>query len=336
MSRGLRVVHMALAGVIILTCSARSEDLTKFGTSNSAKSVASSTHKDFGSVPRGIVCLHQFTLHNPFDRPIRIASVRTSCACATAQVDRQEIAPGATATLSVSVDTGKYLGQRVFTIFVLLEQPVVQELQFLVQAESREDITLSPNQLAFGRITRGQAAETSVTITRYSVPNWQIVAVENDNAYIEPQLTELRRDTGQVQYRLNVRLRPDVPVGSWYAELGLRANDGSRILVPLTVEVEAALVTTPKEVHLGRVAGGVQIERRIIVRGPKPFRILKVSGDDPNLEFVWQPDESRTTHLITIRYRTPTLPGEIRHTIRILTDLPTDNTTEVRLQGTVQ
>jgi hypothetical protein len=279
--------------------------------------------------------LHQFTIYNPFDQPMKIASVRTSCVCASANVDKREVAPGEAASLSVSVDTGKYVGQRVFTIFVLIEHPVVQELQFVVQAESREDITLSPSQLAFGRIQRGQPAEASVTITRYAVPDWRIVAVENDNAYIQPQLVELRRDTGQVQYRLTAQLRPDVPVGSWYAELWLRASDGSRILVPLTVEVEAALTVTPKEVHLGRIGQGVTIERRVIVRGPKPFRILKVWSDDPQMEFVWQPEENRTTHVVTIRYRTPTNPGEVQRIIHIQSDLPADNVAEVPFRASV-
>lgn len=301
-----------------------------------SKLIVTATSKDFGSVPRGVLCLHQFTIFNPFDRPMKIASVRTSCVCASASVDKREIAPGESATLNVSVDTGKYVGHRVFTIFVLLEQPVVQELQFVVQGHSREDVSLSPNQLAFGRILRGQSAEASVLITRYGSPDWQITAVENDNAYIQPSLQEVRRDTAQLQYRLTAKLRPDVPVGSWYAELWLRGSDGSRILVPLTVEVESALVVTPKEVHLGRVAAGVTIERRIIVRSAKAFRILKVQAADPGLEFVWQPDETKTAHLVTIRYRTPASAGEVRQVIRIVTDLPADNEIEVPFVAQVQ
>lgn len=326
MSRGLCGICAAVMGLASLPAIAWTQVVEQVG---GTKPIASSTHKDFGSVPRGVVCLHQFSIHNPFGQLMKIASIRTSCVCASANVDKREIPPGGDAVLTVSVDTGKYVGQRAFTIFVFLEQPIVQELQFVVQANSREDITLSPNQLAFGRITRGQPAEASLVVTRYAVPDWRIVAVENDNAYLQPQLVELRRDTSQVQYRLTVQLRPDVPPGSWYAEIWLRASDGSRILVPLSVEVESALVVTPKEVNLGRVAGGVNVERRVIVRGQKPFRIIKVSSDDPQMEFGWQPDESRTTHLVTIRFRTPSNPGEIRRVIRIQTDLPTDNIVEV-------
>lgn len=336
MSSGLRGLGVTLLSLAGLAYSAWGQAANAVLVSGPAKPIVNSTFKDFGSVPRGIVCLHQFTIHNPFDKPMTLASVRSSCVCASATLNKREIPPGENATLTVSVDTSKYVGQRIFTIFVLLEQPLVQELQFQVQAESREDITLSPQQLAFGRITRGQAAEASVTITRYSVPSWQITAIENDNAYIEAQLTELRRDASQVQYRLTARLRPDVPAGSWYAELWLRANDGSRILVPLTVEVESALVVSPKEVNLGRVAGGVALERRVIVRGQKPFRILKVSADDPQMEFVWQPSENRTTHLITIHYRTPSNSGEVRRIIRIETDLPGDNIAEVPFLASVQ
>jgi len=291
--------------------------------------LSTSTRKDFGSVPRGVLCRHQFTIQNPFDRPMKIASIRSSCVCATASVDKREVPPGQSASLNVTVDTGKYVGHRIFSIFVLLEEPVVQELQFVVQALSREDVSFSPSQLAFGRITRGQAAEASVVITRYGSPDWQVVGIENDNAYLQPSLQELRRDTSQVQYRLTTKLRPDVPVGSWYAELWLRSNDGNRILVPVTVEVEPALVVTPKEVHLGRVAAGVTVERRVIVRAGSAFRILKISADDPNLEFVWQPNENKTVHLVTIRYRTPASAGEVRQTIRIVTDLPAEREAEL-------
>src|SRR5437660_799351 len=84
----------------------------------------------------------------------------------------------------------------------------------------------------------------------------------------------------RVVYRLTGRLRGDAPVGKWYTDLWLRTNNPSmpQVRVPLTVDIESALSVSPEAVTLGQVKVQGESERRVVVRGVKPFKITRVQG----------------------------------------------------------
>lgn len=65
---------------------------------------------DFGSAPPGQRLTHDFALHNRGDRVLRIGRIASACACAAAVTDGTEVAPGANATLRVTLETRGYRG----------------------------------------------------------------------------------------------------------------------------------------------------------------------------------------------------------------------------------
>src|SRR5262249_12128242 len=171
------------------------------------------------------------------------------------------------------------------TIYVTFDQPRFEEVRLWVQANSRDDVSVLPEALSFGRIKRATAPSASVTVSFLGSPDWQITGVSSDSNYVQAGLTPLRRDTGEVSYRLTAQLRPDAPVGKWYTDVWLKTNNPTtpRVRVPLTVEIESALSISPAAVQLGQVKAGAEVQRKIIVRGVKAFRVTQVVGADKNL-----------------------------------------------------
>ncbi len=76
-----------------------------------------------------------------------------------------------------------------------------------------------------------------------------------------------------------------MPVGRWYTDVWLKTNNPEipQIRVPVTVEIESALSVSPDAVALGQVAVNGESERRVIIRGVKPFKIIAVKGGDDQL-----------------------------------------------------
>jgi hypothetical protein len=293
--------------------------------------------KDFGSVPRGTILSHQFTCTNTTNQPLHVASLRTSCVCTTATLAKSGLQPGESAILQVSIDTHKFSGSRVFTVIVLLDQPTVQEVRILLTATSREDITVEPGQLAFGRVKKGTAATATAIIEYHGTADWQITAVENDNGYLHAEVQRIKSRTAPIVYQLEAKLREDTPVGAWHGDIWLKTNDVStpKIRVPMVVEIESLLTATPSEVSLGTVERGSKSEKRVVIRGPAPFKVVKINGTGGELEVTGGNDKAKEVQVLKVTFTAGKGSVEFHKHLQVVTDLPADETVDFRIHALV-
>jgi hypothetical protein len=204
--------------------------------------------KDFGSVPRGATVSHLFRLTNNTAYPVHISGVRVSCGCTTAVALETSLAPGQSTAIQAYMDTGRFLGTKVVTIYVSFDRPRWDEVRLRVQANSCDDLLIAPEALALGRAKRGSVQSASVTVSFTGSGLWQITGVERESNYIQTGLKVLRRDPAEATYQLTASVRADAPVGKWYTDVWLKTNNPAmpRIGVPLTVEIEPAQLSSSK------------------------------------------------------------------------------------------
>src|SRR5262249_2893654 len=159
-------------------------------------------------------------------------------------------------------------------IYVTFDQPNFEEVRLWVQANSRDDVSIVPDTLAFGRIKRGTAPDASVTVSLLG-DNWQIQDASCESNYIQPTVKLTRRQGLEPTSHTRTRLRGDAPPGRWYTDVWLTTTNPSmpKVRVPLTVEIEASLTVSPSAVVLGKVKAGAEAERKVIIRGVQPFRV---------------------------------------------------------------
>jgi hypothetical protein len=290
--------------------------------------------KDFGAVPRGPTLTHPFRLTNNTNNTVHIASVRVSCGCVSASALQDTLAPGQTTAIQAHMDTRRFTGPKSVTIFVQFDQPQWEEVRLWVQANGRDDINVSPESFNLGQAARGSSPTGSVDVTLYGGGQWQIDGVQRETNYIQASVKELSRDANQVTYRVTATVRPDLPAGKWFTDLWVRTNNPSlpRVRVPLNVEIGAPLSISPTSVTLGQVKSGSETERRIIIRGAKPFRITKIEGTDDEISVQDNADDSKPVHILTIRLK-PTRVGEISHRLKVVTDLKEDGQIEFEAKG---
>jgi hypothetical protein len=292
--------------------------------------------KDFGTVPRGPSVAHAFRLTNNTQAPVHISGIRVSCGCVIALALRSGLAPGESTAIQVQMDTRRFFGVKNVTVYVQFDRPQGEEVRLWVQANSRDDITVTPDALAFGPVKRGSAPSASVQVTLLGNAQWQLLDVQTESAYVQATLTEVLRKEAEVTYQLTAQLRPDAPAGRWYTDLWLKTNMPSmpRVRVPLTVEVESALSVSPATVILGQVKSGAAAERKVIVRGIRPFRILGVRGTDNLLHVRETSPESKPVHVLAVTLRSGE-PGDFSRTLRVQTDLPEGGEIEFQAKGQV-
>lgn len=292
--------------------------------------------KDFGSVPRGPALTHPFRLKNNTSAPVRIAGIQVSCnQCLSATAAKQELQPGEETQVVVRLDTQRFAGAKNLTIYVRFDRPQNEEVRLWVQANSRDDVSVNPDTLAFGHVKRASKPSASTTITFLGNVQTQIVEVNTESNYVQTVVKEKSRQGTEVSYELTATLRADAPVGKWYTDIWLKTNNATmpRVRVPLTVEIESALSVSPALVTLGPVKIGEAAERKVIVRGIKPFKITGITGTDGQVSVKDSTVDSKTLHVLTVTLKAEK-PGELSRTFKVVTDLKEEG--EIEFQARAQ
>jgi hypothetical protein len=292
--------------------------------------------KDFGSVSRGPMLSHPFRVVNNTRGPVTISSVRVSCGCVSAVALKGHLESGESTYIVARMDTTRFTGIKSVTIYVQFSRPSSEEVRLVVQANGRNDFSVTPDTLAFGQLKRGGTPSASVLLSFYGNNSMQITEAKSESNYIQLAVQEVRRQETEVTYQLTARLRADAPVGKWYTDVWLKTNDPSMapIRVPLTVEIESALSIHPETVTLGSIKAHSEIERRVIVRGIKPFKIPQVEGADEHLVVRVDSPDAKPVHVLTIKFKAGD-SGEVNRTLRILTDMAGDNKIDFHVNGQI-
>jgi len=291
-----------------------------------AQGLSGERFHDFGTVARGPTLQHSFRLTNTTAGPIHFHSVRVSCSCVSASIAPRDLAAGEAATLSVQLDTSRVSGFTQKAIYVQLDQPQWEEAAFRVHVNVREDVTLTPGSLAFGRVKRGSSSEASVTVQMMGTTDFKTLTAKCDSPYIEVNARQVQGEVGQATYRVTARLLPDLPVGNWYSTVWLATDNSAlpRLQIPLTVQIGSALSVSPTVAALGPVKRGIEAKYTIVVRADQPFRILEVKGADAQVVVEERVQASKAVHVLTIKLQGSS-PGVVLRALQIITDLPEDN-----------
>jgi hypothetical protein len=293
--------------------------------------------KDFGSVPHGQVLTHPFTVKNTTGQTVTISGVRVSCGlCTTATALKGQLKPGEQTSVSVRMDAGKFSGVKTVYVYVTFSEPQADEVRLWVQANSRDDVNLSPDGLAFGRIKRGETPAKSATITFYGNVPSDVTEVQAESNYVQPKVGPARRSGNEVSYEVTAKLRSDTPVGKWYTDVWVKTNNPTmpRVRVPLTVEVESPLTINVSTVALGEVKVGETAERKVVVRGARPFKITAIKGTDKELQVDDNTKESKEQHVLTVRLKGDK-PGDVKRTLKVVTDMKDEGEIEFTAKGTI-
>lgn len=305
-----------------------------------AESMFDELSRDFGSVPHGQVVSHPFRLVNNSKQPVHISNVRVSCGrCSSARALSNYLQPGQETAILVTMDANQFIGTKHIQVYVTFDQPFREEVRLWVQANSRQDVTFHPHSIDYGRIKlkKGVSPESKITVSFLGGAQTQITEVKSDSNYVKPSLKEVTRGPGETVYEINAKLRDDTPAGKWYTDLWLKTNNSAmpRLRVPVTVEIEAPLSVNPSTVSLGQVKAGTETDRKVIIRGVKPFRITGIVGTDKQVQVRAGNDEAKTVHVLTVTLN-PNEPGNLSRSIRVQTDLANANEIEFLAQATVE
>ena len=296
------------------------------------------TSHDFGSVARGAKVDHTFTIENIYEEPAHIASVRSSCGCTSTKLTRNRLTTWQKAELTASVDTRNFLGQKDTTLTIVFDEPFPAEVQLQLYCYIRSDVVVQPGSVQFGSVRRGESLERDLTISYAGRNDWRIERVLCTNEHVDITLNELGRHLSQVTYALQVKLKPDAPVGYIKDTLTLVTNDDNPRAARVPIEVEgvvtSAVTVRPSPLMLGVLQPGVTVTRQVVVHGDTPFRVLEIESDDPRLSTAYN-GEAKKVHVIPVSFTAGDDLGQTSSALRIVTDATGADRLSVEVQAMV-
>ena len=300
---------------------------------------------DFGRVALGADAEFLFELTNTYDRDLKLVSLRSSCGCTTANFSHSLLKPGETGAVIVHLNTsGQYLRDKSAVVTVQLEAVInnvrrIDTVQLFVSGYIRPDVLLTPGSVEFGAVSEGAAAVRTVLLEYTGRPEWALMKVERSQPFIYARAEEVRRERGDVAYRITAMLREDAPVGYIKDVLRFTTNELQpgrtepvEIVVPVQGVVTGALHAKPSPMLVGVIAPGETAAKNIVVWGETPFRVKGVTASDNRFRFAFSDRES-TVQLISVSFSAKQIisgrPLKITDVIRISTNDPRQETLTV-------
>jgi hypothetical protein len=285
---------------------------------------------DFGTVAKGSKIRHGFKVVNRLDRNIHIASERTKCGCTEVRIGSRDIPPGAQTTVEAVIDTTKFVGHKPSGLTLVIDSPTYTEVDLNTSCFIRGDITVLPGVIDFQIVERSTGAKPTVTINlEYNggMADWGIMRMQTRTRSVTAKATMLdssRSPGGAVHYTLTATLDPAGLNGFFKDEITVFTNDSTNATIPISVvaNVRAAVTVSPSNLLLGPVKAGQVVEKTLLVRASKPFKVtgVKASKDD-DFTTTPDPDDSRSVHTVKVKFKAPTKPGAYNATFEIATDL---------------
>ncbi len=280
---------------------------------------------DFGTVARGSKVRHAFRIVNTTSNDVHITGWRTKCGCTDVKVGSRDILPGTQTSIEVTLDTAKFQGYKASGITLVFDRPQFVEVDLNVTSFIRGDVLLSPGSVDLGVVPRGTERSQVMTLSyQGGMSDWSITKLNTISDHISAELRELDRGpNGTVRYELKTTLNPSAPPGYFRDEVTLSTNDSTSPTIPVSVtaSIQAALTVTPAVLNLGRLKPGETVEKVVVVRSSKPFRVTEASADTNEVTASNLVGEPKPLHTVKVKLTAPMQPGPFHTTLEIGTDL---------------
>ena len=309
---------------------------------------------DFGQVTLGANAEFRFELKNIYDSDLRLVSLRSSCSCTSAQFSTSLLKPGATGAVIVRFNTsGQHLRSNSSVLSVQLETavggiPRTDMVQLFVSGYIRPDVLLTPGSVEFGAVPEGTSVTRTLLLEYTGRPGWALMGIKRSLPFIYARAEELRRERGDVTYRITAILTEDAPSGYVRDILRFTTNElppgrtePVEITLPVQGVVTAAMQTKPSPIQIGILAPGETTVKNIIIRSDTPFRITNVSASDNRFRFAFS-DQASTIQLVSVSFSArQVLPGQslgainVTEVIRISTNDPQQNSISINAFGRI-
>ena len=277
---------------------------------------------DFGTVPKGTLCVFKFTITNVYAVPMQVTDIRRTSETVQAYPPQKVLQAYDKGELVVTLDSSRFTGVGTETVQVSFGPTNVSTATLRVTANSRADIMLAPGSFNFGVVSPGSTPTKTVTLEYTGKQkDWAVTGVVAPTGPFDVTTT----DGGRGKTKVSVTLKSQVgnAGGSFNDFLQLRTNDPATPVVNVAINgtLLAPLAVTPDKLQFNTLRLGETKTVRVIVRGNGvgPFKLesLGDTGDGLSMQTI---GDATLNHVVVVTF-TPVKTGAFARSVKLPTDL---------------
>jgi hypothetical protein len=300
---------------------------------------------DFGPLPKGTIKTYQFNMTNIYAVTMNVQEPKSPCGCMSVLKYTASMGPRETGVIEIKVDTSRIDGYKTIQMPVRFEgrDAKTKELfwsyaKLEIRFVSRQDIAINPGNIQFGVVAKGQKASQFVNVF-YSgrQQGWKITDVEYKKELMDVQFKEVAA-RGGVAYLITATLKANAPAGAIDEQIVLKTNDKDANSAVLNLAA-TAVVQPPLSLHpgdlmkIGPVEVGKKVERAVLVRSDKDFKVTKVEGQGDGISVPLLPLAADKSRSLSVTFA-PTKTGPVKKILTITTDTGESVSLTVEAVGT--
>ncbi len=228
---------------------------------------------DFGILKPRQKVSHRFRIENTSNHPWTFAKFRTVCACTVGAASAHAILPGKAEEVEVRYSApGNTMDdrRRVGVEFAEEETPMIW---LEVRAHVRDPLTVSPPEVLFQRVGKGQPAEASLEIFNYTDHDVNTLTVTSFCPWLRTEIqvvqgTETPYAPRQA-WRVTVRAETNsLAYGRQQAQLEVKTAPGELPVktVPVRLVLTSPVEAIPAQMFFGPVTSGVLANHKILLQ----------------------------------------------------------------------
>ena len=190
---------------------------------------------DFGEITDGENVTHDFVVFNTGDDVLKIINVRASCGCTAAKPEKDQIAPGESATVNVQFNSSGRQGSQRKYVYVTTNDPNNSELRLIFTtmvlpkvAEKTEVSTprlmLEKNQHDFGDIDEGKIVELNLKFKNVGKKTLEISEVKTSCGCTAALLSSKKIEPGN-EGNIKIELDTTKRSGKLSRTVAIHSND---------------------------------------------------------------------------------------------------------------
>ncbi len=184
---------------------------------------------DFGSIYKGASVSHKFKFTNKGDGVLNIGKVKTSCGCTAALTSSKTLKPGEGGTIETTFNSKNFRGRITKKIYVNSNDPDEGKVQLVIKGNILEEITLSPQRIAFNMVAKGEEHSNSFHVKQAGEKELKILDIKSDLGFISAKVgatdTIFDMKKGEkLDYTIDVTLAKNAPIGRFNGTLTIKTN----------------------------------------------------------------------------------------------------------------
>jgi len=253
------------------------------------KVVVDQTEFDFGTLDLQEKRSHQFTFANAGNAPLTLGRGGTSCRCTLSELEKEQIPPGESTKVTVSLEPTEKPGPFQQTARILTNDPAQPQITLTISGKITAALRASPAELVFTQVSSGEPSISTVRLLGYLDQPLKILGHKWSDPSIgkyfavefQPLSAGDFKDDPLAKSGVLARItvKPGLPQGPFLQRIVLQTNLGSpaELTLPVqgTVGSDIAIVghgwdTESGTLNLGAVrsSAGRQARLILVVRGP--------------------------------------------------------------------